>query len=132
MNRDPELTLEKAGSSAMREDLNLDPQIRMKHQTGLAHTNLYPVVVRVRTEIGRSLGLLATSLAKRQPTSDLMRVCLQGLNMELYKKASKDFLWPPHAQTHSHVHLHTYIHKHMEGAEPEQIIRCTLETSSVH
>lgn len=131
MNRDPELTLEKAGSSAMHENLSLDPQIHMKHQTGLAHTNLYTVLVRVRTEIGRPLGLLATSLAKRQPTPDLVRDCLHGLNMELYKKASNIFLWLLHAQTHSQMHLHTYIHKHM-GIEPEQIISCTLETSSVH
>lgn len=54
MTRDPEPPLEKTGSCAMLEDLSLDPQIRMKHQTGLAQTKLYPVLVRVRTEIERS------------------------------------------------------------------------------
>ena len=107
----------------MREDLSLDPQIHMKHQTGLAHTNLCPVLVRVRTEIGRSLGLLVTSLAKRQATPDLVRDCLKGLK---YRAIEEDTQHLPLASTcidtqsyapvHSHVTgLYMHSHKYMAG-----------------
>lgn len=47
------------------EDLTSDLQIHIKQHVGLAHEKLYPALVVVGAEIGSSLGLLATSLAKR-------------------------------------------------------------------
>lgn len=97
----------------MCEDLSLDPQIHMKHQTGLAHINLCPVLVRVRTEIGRSLGLLATSLAKRQPTPDLVRDCFKGLK---YRAIEEGIQHLPLAstctdtQSYAPAHIHSQTH----------------------